>query len=124
MLHENSKTIYLKDYLPPEYLIDQVDLHFDLGEAETRVRAQLTMRRNPKSLGGGESLHLDGEQLELLSLRLNDKDLGAERYRVDDEGLTIFQVPDQFTLESEVRVKPQENTALEGLYKSGGMFCT
>ncbi len=52
MLHENSKTIYLKDYLPPEYLIDQVDLHFDLGEAETRVRAQLTMRRNPKSLGG------------------------------------------------------------------------
>ncbi len=57
-------------------------------------------------------------------MRLNDKDLGAERYRVDDEGLTIFQVPDQFTLESEVLIKPQENTALEGLYKSGGMFCT
>ncbi|MES9898154.1 MAG: aminopeptidase N [Sedimenticola sp.] len=123
MLHETPKTIYLKDYLPPEYLVDRVDLHFDLGEKETRVVSKLTMRRNPAGQRGA-ALRLDGEQLELLSLRLDGSDLGPECYRVDDEGLTVYQVPERFTLESEVRIKPQENTALEGLYKSGGMFCT
>ncbi|MEJ1378387.1 MAG: aminopeptidase N [Candidatus Sedimenticola sp. (ex Thyasira tokunagai)] len=123
MLHEIPKTIYLKDYLPPEYLVDRVDLHFDLGEKETRVASKLTMRRNPAGRRGA-ALRLDGEQLDLLSLRLDGSDLGPECYRVDDEGLTVYRVPERFTLESEVRIKPQENTALEGLYKSGGMFCT
>ncbi|MES9904669.1 MAG: M1 family aminopeptidase, partial [Sedimenticola sp.] len=123
MLHEPPKTVYLKDYRPPEYLIDSVDLHFDLGEEETRVTARLALRRNPDG-GGGASLRLDGEQLELLSLRLDGADIAVEQYRVDEEGLTVFQVPERFTLESEVRILPQKNTALEGLYKSSGMFCT
>ncbi|MCP3668206.1 MAG: aminopeptidase N [Gammaproteobacteria bacterium] len=124
MLRDAHNTIYLKDYQPPEYLIDHVDLVFDLDETETRVRSRLQMRRNFDSVRGEKELRLDGEHLELLSLRLDGKLLSTDAYELHETGLTLFQVPDQFTLETETRILPHENTALEGLYKSGGMFCT
>lgn len=124
MLQETPKTTYLSDYRPPEYLIDQVDLRFYLDEAETRVHSILSMQRNPAAENAGQSLRLQGEQLELLSITLNGDELKADAYTLDEEGVTIHQVPERFTLESSVRIKPQENTALEGLYQSGSMFCT
>lgn len=124
MLQETPKTTYLSDYCPPEYLIDKVDLRFDLDEGETRVYSSLSMLRNPVSEIAGQSLRLHGEQLELLSISLNGTELEADAYTLDEEGVTIHQVPERFTLESSVRIKPQENTALEGLYQSGTMFCT
>ena len=122
MLNDTPKTIYLRDYQPPEFCIDQVELHFDLGEECTRVRSLLYMHRNNDV--DSESLRLQGEQLELVSLKLNEELLDADAYAQDDESLTIFQVPEQFVLESTVRILPQKNTALEGLYQSGAMFCT
>ncbi|MES9886169.1 MAG: aminopeptidase N, partial [Candidatus Sedimenticola sp. 6PFRAG1] len=124
MLREAPKTIFLKDYRPPKYLIDRVDLIFELGEEQTLVTSTLTMRRNPLSEESDSVLHLHGEGLELLSLAIDDQDLGHDGYLQDSSGLTIYRVPDQFSLCSRVRIKPQENTALEGLYKSGAMFCT
>lgn len=124
MLRDTPSTIYLKDYLPPEFLIDQVNLWFDLGETETRVRSRLELRRNPAAQSHSPDLRLHGEQLELLALSLDGEPVVPAAYTQDDEGLTIRRVPDRFILESEVRILPQQNTALEGLYKSGGMFCT
>ncbi len=122
MSHDTPKTIYLRYYQSPEFHIDQVELHVDLGEEYTLVRSLLYMRRNADA--EGESLRLHGEQLELVSLKLDEELLDSDLYAQDEESLTIFQVPEQFVLESTVRIFPQNNTALEGLYQSGGMFCT
>ncbi|WP_260291310.1 aminopeptidase N [Sedimenticola hydrogenitrophicus] len=124
MLRDTPNTIYLKDYRPPEFLIDQVNLRFELGEEETRVRSRLELRRNPAAEGRPAELRLHGEQLELLALALDGRPLDSTEYEQDNEGLSVAGVPDRFVLESEVRILPQRNTALEGLYKSGGMFCT
>ena len=124
MLRDAPKTIYLKDYRPPEFLIDTVDLHFDLGSEAVRVKAKLIMHRNPAGGRGDGPLVLHGEQLEPLSLMLDGSVLNSDAYSITEGGLTIPGVPERFTLESEVRIRPAENTALEGLYQSGGMLCT
>jgi aminopeptidase N len=124
MLRENPQAIYLKDYRPPPFLIDQVELEFILGEAETRVVSNLTLRRNPASEEQPTCLELQGEELKLLTLAIDGRELDNSEYRVDEEGLRIEQVPEQFQLRSEVAIYPQDNTALEGLYKSGSLFCT
>ena len=116
------RAIKLKDYEPPPYLIDDVDLRFDLREKGTRVTARLAIRRNPNGAGG--PLRLDGEGLEPIWLRLDGNELVAERYRIDEGGLTLTEPPEAFVLESEVAIAPEDNTALEGLYRSGGLFCT
>jgi len=123
-LQDNPKTIYLKDYQPPEFLIDQVALHITLGDEATTVVSSLSMRRNPASNSNGASLRLDGEQLESVYIKLDGVRLDSDEYEIDDEGLTIFQVPERFELKTEVLIYPQNNTALEGLYKSSEMYCT
>ncbi|MCB1850203.1 MAG: aminopeptidase N [Gammaproteobacteria bacterium] len=124
MLSESPRAVNLKDYLPPEYLIDRADLRFDLGEERTRVYARLEIRRNPVSPTVGESLFLHGEKLTLCTLAIDGRALAADEYVVDAEGIRFKRVPEHFVLESEVDIKPQQNTELEGLYKSGAMFCT
>ncbi|WP_114858257.1 aminopeptidase N [Azospirillum brasilense] len=119
------KAIRLQDYRPPAHLIDTVDLFFDLGEEATTVRAQLGLRRNPaRDDAAALPLTLDGQRLELVSVALNGQPLGDADYTVTPDHLTVHSVPETFTLETVVRIKPQENTALEGLYKSSGNFCT
>ena len=122
------QTIYRKDYAPPSFLIDTVDLIVDLGDTETRVRARLALRRNPArsdAAGAEAPLVLDGRNLELVSLLLDDKPLvaGAD-YAVDAEHLTIHHVPSRCVVNVETIIKPQDNHELEGLYFAGGMFCT
>jgi len=124
MLRENPQPIYLKDYRPPRFLIDSVELRFELDDADTRVQAQLELRRNPAADPGDGALRLDGEQLELQRIALDGTELAETAYRIDDEGLTLPQVPDRFRLETEVLIHPAANTALEGLYRSGPMLCT
>ncbi|MGF6694711.1 aminopeptidase N [Metapseudomonas resinovorans] len=124
MRTEQPKVIYLKDYQAPEYLIDETNLTFELYEDHTLVHAQLVMRRNPARGEGLPPLVLDGQQLELLSLSMDDRELGAADYQLDDSHLTLQPVSKAFTLDSTVRIHPETNTALEGLYKSGKMFCT
>ena len=124
MRTDQPKMIYLKDYQAPEYLIDETHLTFELFEDHSLVHAQLVMRRNPARGAGLPPLVLDGQQLELLSVSLSDQALSASDYQLDDSHLTLHPTSASFTLDTSVRIHPESNTALEGLYKSGKMFCT
>ncbi|OHC28958.1 MAG: aminopeptidase N, partial [Pseudomonadales bacterium RIFCSPLOWO2_12_59_9] len=124
MRTEQPKMIYLKDYQAPEYLIDETNLTFELFDDHSLVHAQLLMRRNPARGAGLPPLVLDGQQLELLSLAMDDHELQAGDYQLTDNHLTLQPTAASFTLNSSVQIHPETNTALEGLYKSSGMFCT
>ncbi|WIO75412.1 aminopeptidase N [Porticoccaceae bacterium LTM1] len=123
MKDAQPKTIFLKDYQPPNYLIDTTDLRVELEEQGAAVFAKLNMRRNSDAPAGTE-LVLHGVDLELRELKIDGRALTPGEYFTEEETLTIKEVPAEFVLESEVYIKPQENTSLEGLYKSDGMFCT
>ncbi len=114
----------LDEYRPPAFLVDSVDLIFDLDPAATRVRASLTLRRNAAHGIADAPLELDGEALDLRSVLLDGEALGANRYALGDHGLVIRDVPDEFTLDTEVIIAPERNSELSGLYVSGGDFFT
>ncbi len=115
--------IYLKDYQPPTYLVDQTELHFELFEDHALVNSRLHLRRNECSTQTTQ-LQLNGVGLELLGIWLDGQELAADSYTLTDEGLEIAAVPEKFLLECKTKLRPQDNTALEGLYKSHSMFCT
>src|SRR5438105_11926592 len=115
----------LADYRPPDFLIDKVELEFYLAETGTTVTSHLQLRRNPEAADPGAPLRLDGEELELVTLALDDEPLVPGDYRIEPDGaLVISRVPDAFALDIETRIAPERNTALSGLYMSGGNFCT
>ncbi|MDK1025517.1 MAG: aminopeptidase N [Gammaproteobacteria bacterium] len=116
--------IQLKDYQVPPFLISETALRIELGEGVTHVTARLKMRRNPESEQQGTPLVLDGAGMELQSVAIDERQLNSNEYGVTDENLTLYDLPGEFLLETTVAIKPQHNTALEGLYKSGDMFCT
>ena len=116
--------VYRADYRQPDYWIDEVDLHFDLGEDETWVNASLAVRVNERLSGDAPPLVLHGEALELVGVRVDGRVLGPSEYLADEKSLTLQNVPRRFRLETRVRIRPQENTALSGLYQSGALFCT
>ncbi|MBD8593259.1 aminopeptidase N [Pseudomonas sp. CFBP 8758] len=124
MRTEQPKMIYLKDYQAPDYLIDETHLTFELFDDHSLVHAQLVMRRNPARGAGLPPLVLDGELMELLGVKLDDSDLGAADYQLSADSLTLQPRSEAFTVDTSVRIHPETNTALEGLYKSTGMFCT
>ena len=112
--------IRLADYAPPAFLIDTVDLTFELGEAATVVVSRLALRRNPAA-PPGSPLHLDGEALTLVSITRD----GAPVTPTETKGgLTIADLPDACALEIATRISPKDNTELSGLYVSGGNFFT
>jgi len=124
MNETEHKTKYLKDYRPPDYLIENVELHFDLGEEVTSVKASLHCSAVNKGDETRPPLVLDGRDLTLVSLALNGRRLQSEEYRADRESLSVFSVPDTFVLEIGTKIGPRHNTSLEGLYLSSGNFCT
>src|SRR3982074_1220816 len=115
MREPQPKAIHLKDYSPPAFRIDSVDLDVDIREDHALVRAKLQVRRN----SGAGPLILNGGELRLLSVSLNGRRPGYERTA---ETLTIADVPDAFTLETVSRIVPQKNTQLEGLYATKNGF--
>ncbi|MBU5612108.1 aminopeptidase N [Geomonas azotofigens] len=118
------QTIHQKDYRVPDYLIDTVELSFDLDPESTRVLSRLAVRSNHDRANGPRPLVLDGEELTLLSLRLDGVDLGPDDFRVEGGTLVLNTPPERFLLEMETRIHPKENSALSGLYASGPMLCT
>ena len=113
------KAINLADYTRPAFLVDDVALDFTLDPAATIVRATLGIRRQDPG-----PLVLDGRHLELLAIRLNGAPLGGNQYTLTESTLTLADVPDAFTLETEVKIIPETNTELSGLYMSGTGFFT
>jgi aminopeptidase N len=122
MSESSVKTIYLKDYQAPAFELEKVTLTFRLFEDGATVLSVLNFKRCAES--SAKDLYLNGEDLTLRSIKLNQKLLASSDYQVDHEGLTIRGVPAEFTLECETWIKPQDNKRLEGLYKSSSMFCT
>ena len=118
------KTIHLKDYQVPEFLIDKTDLAFTLEESSTLVSAELTMRRNPDSKDQSAPLVLHGQELKLEAVSIDNSELSSEQYALGEETLTIAVVPEQFVLKTKTRIEPHNNTSLEGLYQSQRMYCT
>jgi aminopeptidase N len=118
------KPTLLSEYRPPDFVIDRVDLHFYLGEEATEIQSILSVRRNPAARTPTAPLRLDGEGLELLTISLDGAPLATERHRIEDGDLIVVEPPNAFTLDIGVGIKPQLNTALSGLYTSGGNFCT
>jgi aminopeptidase N len=121
MRTEEPRAIRLADYQAPDFRIETVHLDFALDPNMTRVTAKLVIARKGDA---SAPLKLDGEEQKLLSVTLDGRILAASDYRLDDKSLTIPAVPDRFTLEIVSEIAPAANTALEGLYQSGGMFCT
>jgi aminopeptidase N len=125
MKTDSTPTIRLEDYAPPAFLVDSVHLDIRLDAADTRVRALLSVRRNPAADCRTAPLVLDGDELALVSLQLNGVDLDAVRYSVTPAALTIPSPPDKpFSLTIETRLSPETNTKLMGLYRSSGVYCT
>jgi aminopeptidase N len=115
------KEIYLKDYKKPEYEIKDVNLVFDLYEEYAKVTNVMNFVKQSELL---KDIELDSIDLELQELWLNDLKLSEVHYSYRDEKLTIFNVPTMFSLKIINKIYPQNNTELEGLYKSGSIFCT
>jgi aminopeptidase N len=125
MRTDTPRTIRLKDYRPPAYLIDTVDLDIALDPERTRVTAKLKIRPNPAAEVRGEPLQLDGELLDLVDIRLGGTKLTAKDYKLTQSSLTIANVPDRpFTLETTTFVNPEANKALQGIYRSRGVYCS
>jgi aminopeptidase N len=120
---ESRDITYLADYQPPPFLIDAVELEFELGDNGCLTTSRLQLRKNPASKGTRD-LTLDGNELELVQINLDGEPLAPLRYVVSDEALTVKDVAESFTLEIKTRIYPDENLSYEGLYRSNAMFCT
>src|SRR5882672_10953250 len=116
MREPQAKAIHLKDYAPPAFKVETVELDIDIRADDALVRAKLRIRRNTPG-----PLILDGDELELQSVTVNGKPC---RHKVAAESLTIEDVPDAFELETLTRIVPQKNTKLEGLYATRNGFVT
>ncbi|MFN3752237.1 MAG: aminopeptidase N [Thiobacillus sp.] len=123
MRTETPVTLYLKDYAPPAWLIDTVDLHVAIFDGHAEVKTRLACRRNPAM--PASPLVLNGEALELASIALDGAAPDPARYSYADDQLTIAApLPDTFQLETTVRIHPDENTQLSGLYRSRDGYFT
>ena len=124
MLKSPNQPVHLKDYAPPPFLITSIALDVDLQEEFARVKAKLVVRRNPKAADPRAPLELNGDELELESVAVDGNPLAPSHYELNDEHLTLRNVPDQLTLETVVRVRPKANTKLMGLYPSKDGYFT
>ncbi|MDX1301735.1 aminopeptidase N [Photobacterium sp.] len=110
---------YRADYRAPDYTITDIALEFDLHDADTHVVAVSQVKR----LAEAEAeLVLDGDGLNLVRIEVNGK--AWSDYDEAEASLTLRGLPAEFELTIETQINPEANTLLEGLYKSGGGFCT
>lgn len=122
MKTDDPRPILLKDYTPPAFAIRETWLEIELDPKATRVRAKLKIERQGSKKA---PLVLDGEKLNLLDVRLNGEKLSANQYLVDDQHLTIPDLPEgSFEVETLASFAPRDNLSLSGLYLSGGIYCT
>ncbi len=117
-----AQEIFLKDYQAPNHLVEEVFLTFEIFEGRTLVSSEIKFLENSEN--PSSSLTLLGRGLKLLSVDLGGKILGENEYSQDAESLTISNCPKDFTLKLVTEIYPEENKALEGLYRSSGMYCT
>ena len=113
--------IYREDYEPSTHLIKTTELDFNLGDDETIVESKIVFYKNPLVTSSVDELFLNGESLELLSIKVDGL---SANYELKDDGLFLLNPPDKFVLEVKVKIHPESKTDLNGLYQSSGNFCT
>lgn len=118
---ETPTTIHRADYRPPDFQVSEAALNFDIRDGKTTVESRLSLHRTGE---GDDPLRLHGEGLDLVTIKLDGRELPPGAYELTETDLLIRDVPDEFNLETTVRIRPEDNTALTGLYKSGGNYCT
>ncbi|MCV2891665.1 aminopeptidase N [Lentibacter sp. XHP0401] len=119
MTQSSPETIYLKDYTPFGWIVENVHLTFRLHPTETRVISRITFAPNPDA--PMQNFFLNGENLKLVSAMINGQPCAPD---LSAEGLSVEAPAGRFVFEAEVEISPETNTALEGLYMSNGMYCT
>lgn len=124
MDNEKPTTILRKNYTVPDYLIDKVELLFQLFDEKTVVSAKTHFSRNKLGKTLNPNLVLSGEELRLLSIKMDGLAVDSGKYHVDNKTLTIINPPSTFILEITTELNPIKNTSLEGLYLSSGNYCT
>ncbi len=125
MTENKYETTFLKDYTPPPFLIETVLLRVELADTLTRVYSTLRCRKNDQAGKENAPLILDGEKLELVVVKLNDRLLEQHEYLHENNKLRLENLPKgRFELSLETTINPAENTELEGLYLSSGNYCT
>ncbi len=117
---ETPVTVRLADYEPPAHRIVSTQLTVEIGAGTTRVENRMRIHRT----GAADSLFLNGQELDLESVAVDGRTLGSNEYQVSSDGLTLFELPADCEVLVVTRIHPEANTALEGLYKSSGMYCT
>jgi aminopeptidase N len=123
MKPEKPRTIRLKDYRPPSHHIDHVHLDVSLAARSTRVLSRLDLRPGTGAAGG--ALVLDGEQMKLGEVRLDGVKLAPAAFDVSATALTLHKPPAKpFRLEIETEIDPEQNKALQGIYRSRGIYCS
>lgn len=115
---------YLRNYQAPKFFVEDVFLNFDLTSNKTKVLSKMTIKRNSHFVEDSDDWQLYGDNLRLISVRVQGKALSPDEYYLDDSGLIIQSVPDQAVIEIINEIDPDQNTQLEGLYASSGMLCT
>ena len=120
MRDAQPKAIQLADYRAPAYEVTDTHLRFELHDGYTLVHSNLSLKQN----GDETELLLNGQDLELISIKLDGKLLSEADYTTAEEALILSGLGASHTLEMTTRIYPEKNTALEGLYRSGGMYCT
>ena len=113
-----NEPIYLKDYTLPAFLIDRVDLTFEIKEEVTCVESRLVIKRNPDYADGTVPLILDGEALTLISVKIDGSLLNAQQYTHTETSLQIPHVGESAIVEIVTEITPHTNTTLMGLYQS------
>ena len=110
-----------ENYRPPDWLVPEIALEFDLDPARTTVRARLTVTRNGAH---DRPLRLDGDGLSPLSVAVDGQALGGNGWRMDGDALVVGLGGDRHLVETVVEIAPEANSQLMGLYASGGILCT
>ncbi|MCW8417310.1 aminopeptidase N [Fluoribacter dumoffii] len=112
-------TVYLKNYQPPFFSVETINLNFDLYDDHALISNELKLTRQHEG-----PLHLCGDELELVSVHMNGQKLDQSEYILQPDALIIENCPDELTLNIVTRIYPQKNTQLSGLYRSNHLFCT
>ena len=121
MKEGQPKLTRLDEYAFPAYVTDETRLKFDIEDGRTRVSSELDIRKVRED---STEIYLNGEELDLVSVSVDGRRISENEYSVDDFGMTIFGLGETHTIRIVTEIVPEQNTALEGLYKSSAMYCT
>ncbi|EJB03556.1 aminopeptidase N [Rhizobium leguminosarum bv. trifolii WSM597] len=125
MRTDTGQVIHLADYRPTDFVLERVDLTFELDPTETKVEARLIFHRRPGA-DPAAPIVLDGDELTLSGLLFDQVELDPSRYDATAESLTVRDLPESapFELTITTVINPEANTQLMGLYRTGGIYCT